>query len=51
MKMSKNKLFKVFPLLSFLAIPIFSGLISLTLSSESNKTRKMKWFSFWFVVR
>ncbi len=38
MKMSKNKLFKFFPLLSFLAIPIFSGLISLTLSSESNKT-------------
>ncbi|WNM13900.1 S8 family serine peptidase [Mesomycoplasma ovipneumoniae] len=36
--MSKNKLFKVFSLLSFLAIPIFSGLISLTLSSESNKT-------------
>ncbi|MDO6856353.1 S8 family serine peptidase [Mesomycoplasma ovipneumoniae] len=36
--MSKNKLFKFFPLLSFLAIPIFSGLISLTLSSESNKT-------------
>ncbi|WP_069096869.1 S8 family serine peptidase [Mesomycoplasma ovipneumoniae] len=38
MKMSKNKLFKVFPLLSFLAIPIFSGFISLTLSSETNKT-------------
>ncbi|MDW2931072.1 hypothetical protein [Mesomycoplasma ovipneumoniae] len=36
--MSKNKLFKVIPLLSFLALPIFSGLISLTLSSESNKT-------------
>ncbi len=38
MKMPKNKLFKFFPLLSFLAIPIFSGLISITLSSESNKT-------------
>ncbi|MDW2829735.1 S8 family serine peptidase [Mesomycoplasma ovipneumoniae] len=36
--MSKNKLFKVFTLLSFLAIPIFSGLISSTLSPESNKT-------------
>ncbi|WP_341495032.1 S8 family serine peptidase [Mesomycoplasma ovipneumoniae] len=36
--MPKNKLFKFFPLLSFLAIPIFSGLISITLSSESNKT-------------
>ncbi|WP_337898325.1 hypothetical protein [Mesomycoplasma ovipneumoniae] len=35
--MSKNKLFRFFPLLSFLAIPIFSGLVSLTLSSESNK--------------
>ncbi len=38
MKMSKNKLFKFFPLLSFLAIPIFSGLVSPTLSPESNKT-------------
>ncbi len=38
MKMSKNKLFRFFTLLSFLAIPIFSGLVSLTLSSETNKT-------------
>ncbi|AJR12283.1 hypothetical protein MDIS_02635 [Mesomycoplasma dispar] len=34
----KKKLFNFFPLLSFLAIPIFSGLILLTLSPESNKT-------------